>query len=252
MEAAIASEERLAGTLEALDEWSRHGVLLVSVALQGPHEGHNAFQAEGALKAEWEARLDRLLAAADQREMIVKLVLFHENQDQHFDSAEALVAAARNLTDALIARDRRNVILSVATHWNSREWDHDAFVPQRLEHLADVIRDRFQVKRCDYILPLAISTEVRLAENSELVKTADVLEVHGDGAGMDTRKFERPEIVLAEPVELDVPPLAERAAGLLYSAAPDANPSDVTVAAERIAQWVLAKPPRRPADLGAK
>lgn len=235
---ALAGEKQLAAAIAALEGLAGSGVLLVSAQLQGAQSGHNAFAPDGTLKPEWARRLATLLQASDRHGLYVKLVLFHQNQDEHFDSPEAIVAAATNLADWLIEHQHRNVMVSIADGWAQRGWHFDAFVTEHLERLIDAVRERFQLKRCDYMLPVAVSADVKLAESSRLVQSADVLMVRGAALGMDARRLERPEIVVEEKDATTAAAAAERSAGWLYAPGPD------DAALDRIAQLTIARPAR--------
>jgi hypothetical protein len=140
-----------------------------------------------------------------------------------------MLSAANRITDWLISRNHRHVLLSVATDWDRRGWHHDNYVPQNLELLIESVRDRFQAKRADFALPLLVSTGVNLAPSSRLIERADVLVVHAEGLALDARRIERPELIVAEPGERDVPgPEASmlRASGWVgVMQGPDADPA---------------------------
>ena len=58
----------------------------------------NAFRPDGSLKPEWLGRLERLLAAADKRGMIVNLMYFYQGQDELFESTEAIHRADKGIS----------------------------------------------------------------------------------------------------------------------------------------------------------
>jgi hypothetical protein len=175
--AAFDPERNTERLIEALDVYKEHGVLAVSVSLQGADPGYgdparelvsgggtqgeesypvvSAFRADGSLKPEWMNRLERLLNEADRRNMVVCLIYFDSRQDVALASPEALVAAARSITDWLIEKDFRNVIIDVADEWDLKEeltWNLFNFVPENIARLVEEVRERFH--DADFTLPI--------------------------------------------------------------------------------------------------
>ncbi len=211
------------GLIAALDFYRSHGVLMINVSMQGGNPGYDekvngitrqrafhlgpgagasvsGFRPDGSLKPEWMDRLHRLLRAANDRGMIVNLMYFYQGQDEQFDSTEAILAAAANLTDWLIDRNFRNVIVDIANEWDVRGWDHDNYIPNNLVRLGDAIRERFQKKRTDWALPVGASSDGRMLYPDSLMKNVDLVLVHGNGLKpeqkgrrlADFRNFDRP------------------------------------------------------------
>lgn len=217
MDAFPASGGPPAGGFDALPS---SGLRLVRVALQSAH--HNSFQSDGSMPEAEKQRLDRVLVAAAQQGIAVELVLFHADQDHNFDSPEALLDATRKLTDWLIDRNHRHVILNPAADWSGQGWDFDSFLPNHLEKISEVIRERFQLRHTDFALPIALSAKNRISEGSRLVQDADVIIAQGDALGMDPRRVERP--VLVEEADAGAcAAVLERFSGCLLQGLPDAG-----------------------------
>lgn len=189
--------------IDALDEYRRHGVLAVGVALQGADPGYaedvngiarssaaadgsqgaliSAFERDGSLKPEWMARLSRLIRAADERGMFVCVTYFSPNQDEALDGPQAIVDAARNITRWLIGNDHRNVVINVADGWDLERdaWDHVRFIPRNIAPLVIEIRDQFN--GAAFSLPIGASTAETLSYPSSLARLCDVVMVRGGG-----------------------------------------------------------------------
>lgn len=190
--------------IERLDVYKQHGVAGIVVGLQGgnPRYGDesngvrrgvsadlgekagalvSAYNPDGSLKPEWTARLDRLLEAADQRGLIVCLVLFQQDQDEVLESPEAIVAAAGNVARHLIERDARNVIVDVADAWDEPEgrWDHRRFVPRYVEFLIRAVREQFQ--HASFSLPIGASSGSGMLYPMSLARLCDLVLLQGDG-----------------------------------------------------------------------
>lgn len=173
--------------IAALDFYKAHGVLMINVSLQGGQAGYDrqiygmdrsngyrygsekgthvsAFRPDGSLKAEWLGRLDRLLSAADQRGMVVNLMYFYQGQDELFDSTEAIHQAARNITNWLIEKKHRNVIIDIANEWDlpGDRWDFASYIPENILQLIQQTRDCFQRQRAGYALPIGASSDGRM------------------------------------------------------------------------------------------
>ncbi|MEX2264591.1 MAG: hypothetical protein WD696_21735 [Bryobacteraceae bacterium] len=212
--------------IEALDFYKAHGVLMINVSLQGGQAGYekavnsidrqngyrfgeekgtyvSAFRPNGSLKPEWLARLERLLRAADDRGMIVNLMYFYQGQDEVFDSPGAIHTAAQNITDWLIAKQIRNVIIEVANEWDLQgdRWDFGGYIPENIIDLMREIRSRFG--RAGYKLPITASSDGRMNYPDSLSRVSDVILIHGNGRtlaqkmqrAMDLKKAERPVLM---------------------------------------------------------
>ncbi len=190
--------------IEALDFYKQHGVLALTVSLQSGNPGYDekvngvarddsvkhgknggvlisAFAPDGSLKPAWMARLERLLRAADQRGMVVCLTYFHPAQDEVFGEPEAIAAAARNITDWLIEKNFRNVIINVADEWDlgGRSWGHARFIPENIDRLVELVRERFN--EADYTLPIGASSSGKMSYPDSLARVCDLVLLHGNG-----------------------------------------------------------------------
>jgi len=197
--------QNTARVIEALDFYKQHGVLAINVSLQGGNPGYeeqdngirrqngakygpkegmlvSAFRPDGSLQPQWLARLERLLKAADDRGMVICLMYFYQGQDEVLEGPDAIEAAARNITDWLIDRKFRNVIIDVANEWDIQggRWDHE-YIQQNIAGLVENIRERFQAKRADFTLPIGASTGGRMVYPASLAGVCDVVMLHGNG-----------------------------------------------------------------------
>ena len=203
-EQAFDPDRNTQQVIDALDFYKQHGVLAISVGLQGdnPRYGEtingvsrnraaksaaktsalvSAFRSDGSLKAEWLGRLERLLNAANQRGMVLCLTYFHPGQDEIFESPNAIAAAAKNITDWLIKKDFRNVVINVADEWDldGRSWGHARFIPENIDRFVELIRERFN--HADYTLPIGASSSGSMRYPDSLAQVCDVVLLHGNG-----------------------------------------------------------------------
>lgn len=214
--------------IAALDLYKKYGVLAVAVSLQGADPGYSserngivrkngalygskegalisAFNRDGSLKPAWTARLEKLLKAADQRGMFVKLTYFQPAQDEALDSPEAIVAGAQNITRWLVAGEHRNVIIDVAAGWDVQgEWDHFEFIPRNVANLVNVIREQFNGASFSLAIGAASGPSMLYPESLAQVCDLVLLDERGLKPDMVTRRFaqmsdyERPLGVLVD------------------------------------------------------
>ena len=190
--------------IEQLDLFKQHGIAGVVVGLQGGDPGYatdvngvergpsadlgeksgalvSAYNPDGSLKPDWMARLDRLIQAANQRGLIVCLVLFQQNQDESLESPEAIVAAARNVGTHLVELNARNVMIDVADAWDEPEghWDHRRFIPRYVEFLIRSVRSEFQY--AEFSVPIGASSGSGMLYPMSLARLCDMVLLQGDG-----------------------------------------------------------------------
>jgi len=189
--------------IEELDLYKRHGVLGLSVSLQGEDPAYqeqtagvtrldgavlgksagtlvSAFQPDGSLKNDWMERLETLLRAADERGLIVVVIYFYQGQDEVFEDQQAILNAARNATQWLIEKDFRNVIIDVADAWDVEmgDWDHGRFISRNVASLIQYVREQFN--DAAYLLPIGASSGDGMSYPSSLAQVSDVVLLHGN------------------------------------------------------------------------
>lgn len=197
--------------IAALDTYAEYGVRAIGVSLQVGDPGYSeevngitrngvagageksgslvsAFNPDGSLKPSWLSRLERLLKEADRRGMIVCVTYFGREQDEIFESTLALVAAARNMTDWLIEKNFRNVIIDVAVGWDvePENWDHGSFIPEYIAQLLEDVRERFH--NAAFALPIGASSGSNMTYPASLAQLCDVVLVRGNGMPPDRKR----------------------------------------------------------------
>jgi hypothetical protein len=106
----------------ALPEYYRHGLLGITVGLQGggaiytspiyEHYVNTAFRPDGSLKPSYLDRLLRVIQAADAIGMVVIVNYFYWRQER-FDNDAAVVRATETITQWLLATGYRNLLVDV-------------------------------------------------------------------------------------------------------------------------------------------
>jgi hypothetical protein len=214
--------------IAALDLYHAHGVNGLFVSLQGFDQPYpessgiarsgraedgkqkgslvSAFSPSGELDPAWMARLERLLSAADKLGMVVCLTYFTPGQDEALESDQAIVTGARNMTQWLIDKDFRNVIINIADSWDSQGvWDHGDFIQRNVSNLVIDSRDLFN--HAEFTLPIGAAAGESLEYPNSLARVCDVVLLHGNRAGgadklravANLSEYDRPVILLEDP-----------------------------------------------------
>src|SRR5262245_48342144 len=145
--------------LAAMPEWRRHGLLALTINLQGGSpEGysrdqpwHNsAIEANGSLRPDGMRRLERILDRADEIGMIVILGYFYFGQDQRLEDETAVIRATDNVTQWLLERGYRHVLVEINNECNVR-YDHDILKPPRVHELINRVKDTTRNNRRLYV-----------------------------------------------------------------------------------------------------
>jgi hypothetical protein len=173
--------------LEMMPEWRKHGLLAVTINLQGGSpEGysknqpwHNsALAADGTLDAKYMARVARVLDRADELGMVVILGVYYFGQDERLKDERAVIAGVDATVDWLAAGKYTNVLLEINNETNVR-YDHDILKPDRVHELIARAKKRSAEKNN----PLLVSTSYggNTVPKPNVVKASDFLLLHGNG-----------------------------------------------------------------------
>lgn len=131
--------------IAALDEYKAHGVLMVNISMQGGNPGTlgtdpygetddgqviSAFNSDGTIKGTtpgenasgytsvtngtWADRVQQIIEATREREMVLNLMLFYQRQDQHLADDAAVRNAVVETVKFLVANDARHVVIDLA------------------------------------------------------------------------------------------------------------------------------------------
>ena len=167
--------------LAAMAEWRRHGLLAITINLQGGSpEGysqkqpwHNsAFTSDGALRQETMARFERILDRADDLGMVVILGLFYFGQDERLRDEDAVIRGVDHALAWLKARGYRHVIIEANNECNIR-YDHAILKPERIHELIERVRGQ------GFLAGTSYGGGTIPKEN--VVRASDFLLLHGNG-----------------------------------------------------------------------
>jgi hypothetical protein len=175
--------------VRALPEWRRHGLLAVTLNLQGgspqgysnEQPWHNsAFAGDGSLRPAYLSRLETVLDRADDFGMVVILGLFYFGQDERLADEAAVTRGVDNALDWLAAKGYRNVLIEINNECDIR-YDHAILRPERVHEL--IVRAR--THRGKFLAGTSYSGGTVPGER--VVQASDFLLLHGNGVGQPER-----------------------------------------------------------------
>lgn len=180
--------------LAAMPQWRSHGLLAFTVNLQGgspqgysrQQPWHNsAITAEGDLRPDYMARLEKVLDRVDELGMVVILGIFYFGQDQRLRDEAAVVRAFDAAVDWVLRREYHNVLIEVNNECNVA-YDHPILQPERVHEL--IVRAQQRSRRPDGTR-LLVSTSYGggTVPRENVVRTADFLLMHGNGVNRPAR-----------------------------------------------------------------
>lgn len=172
--------------VEAMPEWRQHGLLAFTINLQGGspqgysqnQPWHNsAINADGSLRPEYMARLERILDRADELGMVVILGMFYFGQDERLQDEAAVVRAVDNTLTWLFDENYRNVLIEVNNETDIR-YDHAILQPERVHELIERVKNTSRDGRRFLVSTSYSGGKIPLPN---VVRSADYLLLHGNG-----------------------------------------------------------------------
>jgi hypothetical protein len=173
--------------LAMLPEYRRHGLLAITVNLQGGSpEGyskvqpwHNsAFTADGELRPDYLDRLRRVLDALDTLGMVAIVGCFYQGQDERLRDEMAIRRAVENAARWLLAGGWENVILEINNECDVSEYEHAILGPDRVHELILLAR---RITYDGRRLLTGTSYRGRSVAGDAVVAASDVVLLHGNG-----------------------------------------------------------------------
>jgi len=173
--------------LAAMPEWRMHGLLAITVNLQGgspqgyskDQPWHNSgFTETGELRPESLARLDQVITKADELGMVVIVGYFYFGQDQRLHDEPAVLAATDATTNWLLDQGFTNVLVEVNNECNVKAYDHEILKPDRIHELIDRVR---KAEKDGRRLLVGTSYGGGAVPKENVVRSSDFLLLHGNG-----------------------------------------------------------------------
>jgi len=189
----------------AMRAWREKGLLAFTLNLQGGSpEGyskaqpwHNsAFEADGSLRADYAARLTRILDEADRLGMAVILGLFYFGQDERLRDEAAVARAVDDTVAWVLKAGYRHVLIEITNETNDRDYDHEILRPARVTELIE------RVKRTvigGHRLLVSTSYWGNRMPAPEVIRASDFVLLHGNGVSNPDRIVEMVDAVRKTP-----------------------------------------------------
>ena len=172
--------------IAAMPEWRQHGLLAFTINFQGgspqgysrQQPWHNsAFTADGSLRPDYAARLERILNRADELGMVVIVGYFYFGQDERLRDEAAVVQATDNATRWLFDHDWRNVLVEVDNETGAH-YHHAILRPARIAELIERVKKSEHKGRR---LLVGTSYGGGAIPGESVVRASDFLLLHGNG-----------------------------------------------------------------------
>ena len=179
----------------AMAEWRQHGLLAVTLNLQGGSpEGysqaqpwHNsAFAEDGHLRPDYMARAASILDEADRLGMVVILGLFYFGQDQRLRDEAAVLTAVDEASGWVLDRGYRNVLIEINNECNIN-YDHAVLQPGRVHELIGRVK---RIERGGRRLFVGTSYGGGTVPGADVARVSDFILVHGNGVSNPDRIVE--------------------------------------------------------------
>lgn len=176
----------------AMPEWRRHGLLAVTLNLQGGSpEGysqaqpwHNsAFAEDGSLRPAYMSRVERVLNEADRLGMAVILGLFYFGQDERLRDEQAVVRAVDGAATWVLDMGYRNVLIEINNECNVK-YAHAILQPARVHEL---IARATRITRGGRRLLVGTSYGGNTLPGPEVLAASDFVLLHGNGVSNPDR-----------------------------------------------------------------
>lgn len=173
----------------AMPAWRAHGVLAVTVNLQGgcPYAYcraqpwvTTALAPDGRLKPAYLDRLAGILDRADELGMVVILGNYYFGQDERLDDEAAVVRGVENTVRWVLDRGYGNVIIEINNECDVPRYEHEILQPHRVHELIERAR---AIARDGQRLLAGTSYGGGSIPSERVVAASDVILLHGNGVG---------------------------------------------------------------------
>jgi hypothetical protein len=118
-----------AAFIKQIPDYAAHGVRAFTLCLQGGMPGYegavnSAYAADGSLRPEYVARVERVIEACDRQGIAVILGCYYQRQDQIVRDESAVRAGVVNTVNWIKRRGFTNVVLEIANEFPHKGFDH--------------------------------------------------------------------------------------------------------------------------------
>jgi len=173
--------------LAAMDSWADHGLLAITLNLQGGSpQGYSkeqpwynsAIDENGSLRKDYLERLSRIIEKADRLGMVVILGIFYFGQDERIKDEGAVIKAVDNTVKWVLDRGYQNVVIEVANECNNNSYDHAIIKQDRIPELIERVKKQ---DRNGYRLLVSTSFNGGTMPPDKVIEVSDFILIHGNG-----------------------------------------------------------------------
>ena len=172
--------------LAALPSWRAHGLLALTINLQGgspqgysrEQPWHNsALTAQGELRPDYLDRLEQILDTTDELGMAVILGIYYFGQDERLQDEAAVLRGVDHAVAWVLDKGYRHVLIEVNNECNVR-YDHAILRPERVHELIERVKG---ITRDGRRLLVSTSYGGGTIPRENVVRASDFLLLHGNG-----------------------------------------------------------------------
>jgi hypothetical protein len=191
----------------AMPEWRKNGLLAFTISLQGGSpQGYSQLQpwhnsaitAEGELRPDYMARLEKILDRADELGMVSILTIFYFGQDERLKDEAAVRRAVERTVDWVHDRGYTNVLIEIANECDNGKYERDIIKAPRIHELIELAQQHSdkrvaQLSKASngaaqkHRLYVSASYNGGSIPRENLVRVADFLLMHGNGVSQPAR-----------------------------------------------------------------
>ena len=180
-------ERNTAEFLETMPVYRAHGLLAFTVNIQGGNPRgytpgqpwHNSgWTAEGELRPEYEHRLRRVIARADELGMVLILGIFYFGQDERLRDEDAIEKAVDFAVTWVMENGFTNVLLEVNNECDVPRYEHEILQPHRVHELIARVKD---ISHRGRRLLVGTSYGGGSIPGEQVVAASDFILLHGNG-----------------------------------------------------------------------
>ena len=173
--------------LAAMPAWREHGLLAVTLNLQGgspqgyskQQPWHNSsFTDSGGLRPDYMNRMAKIIDRADELGMVVILGYFYFGQDQRLENEAAVITATDAATQWILDQGYTNVLVEVNNECDVKAYDHAILKSDRIHELINRVRAATSKGRH---LLVGTSYGGGTVPKPNVVGVSDFLLIHGNG-----------------------------------------------------------------------
>jgi hypothetical protein len=173
--------------IDNMEKWHSYGLLSFTINMQGGSpQGYSSDQPwdnsgyakDGSPRPEYLARLERILDKADELGMVPIVGFFYFGQDERLRDEKAVINAVNSMTDWLLSKNYRNILIEINNECNVNQYVHDILKPARVHELIALVKSK---EKNGFRFYAGTSYGGGFIPLTNVVKSSDFILIHGNG-----------------------------------------------------------------------